>query len=175
MWSKTVIAAIKFGTPDIFKRVSQAKNSGYREWVVFYFLAVLCVCPSQAIAQGDLPVLVDSNQVEFMTGKKLDRANSLEKSFWWKDAELRDRLKAFSDSNKIAVMLDRRIDPSTRVTLGVENRTIEQFFWQLSSAAEIGVCRIEDCYYFGPADTVVALPNAINILSRQAKKVRKPF
>jgi len=108
-----------------------------------------------------------------LTGKKLDRRNLQELSFWWKDAELRDRLMAFSNTEKIAVMLDRRIDPSTLMNLGVEKRTVEQIFWRVSSAAKIGVCRIEDCYYFGPIDTVVALPIALDTLSRQAKKVRR--
>ena len=133
----------------------------------------LCICPRHALAQGDSPVLVDSNTVEFLTGKKLDRKNLLEFSLWWKDAELRDRLLAFSNTENIAVMLDRRIDPSTLMNLGVENRTIEQIFWRLSSTAQIGVCRIEDCYYFGPVDTVVALPIAMDTLSRQAKKLRR--
>ena len=173
MWAKPVIAAIKFGTSSIFNWAFRPKDSGYRGWVVSALLVALCVCPSQAVAQGDLPVLVESTRIQFLTGKKLDKANSLEKSFWWRDAELRDRLMALSNAEQIAVMLDRRVDPSTPVSLGVENRTVEQFFWRVSSAAGIGVCRIEDCYYFGPVDTVVALPIALDTLSRQAKKVRR--
>ena len=70
-------------------------------------------------------------------------------------------------------MLDRRVDPSTIVNLGVENRTLEQVFRRISSTAKIGVCRIEDCYYFGPVDTTIALPIAMDTLSRQAKKVAR--
>lgn len=149
------------------------KNSGYQGWAALPLLIVLCLPLSQAIAQGDSPVLIESTEIEFLTGKKLDRRNLQELSFWWKDAELRDRLKAFSNAEKISVMLDRRIDPSTLMNLGVENRTVEQIFWRVSSAAEIGVCRIEDCYYFGPLDTVAAMPIALDTLSRQAKKMRR--
>ena len=144
-----------------------------RDGLLSPFLIALFACPGQAIAQGDLPVLVESTRVEFLTGKKLDRKILLEFSFWWKDAQLRNRLVAFSDAEKIAVMLDRRVDPSTLMNLGVENRTVEQIFWRVSAAAGIGVCRIEDCYYFGPVDTVVALPITSDTLQRQAKKVRR--
>ena len=173
MRTKSVIAAIKFGTLRIFKWASMAKDSGYRGWIPAIIVAVSCLSASHVIAQGDSPILIESNQVEFLTGKKLDRRNLQELSFWWKDAELRDRLVAFSEAEKIAVMLDRRIDPSTLMNLGVENRTLEQIFWRVGREAEIGVCRIEDCYYFGPVDTVVVLPIALDTLSRQAKKVRR--
>ena len=172
MQANSVISAIKSGTSRIFKWANMVKDSGYRGWVVLSLLAVLCGYPSQAIAQGELPVLVESSQVNFLTGKKLDRRNLQELSLWWKDAELRDQLLAFANAEKIAVMLDRRVDPSTPVNLGIENRTVEQIFWRVGAAAELGVCRIEDCYYFGPVDTTVALPIALNTLVRQAKKVR---
>ena len=172
MRTKLVTAAITFGTSSTFKWARKTKDAGYQGWFVIAVLAAICVCPSQAIAQGDLPVLVESSSAAFLTGKKLDKKSSLEFSIWWKDAELRDRLKAFSTEEQIAIMLDRRIDPSTLMNLGIENRSVEQILWRVSSAAEIGVCRIEDCYYFGPVDTTVALPIALDTLSRQAKKVR---
>ena len=173
MGAKSMMAAITFSTSCIIKWVNKAKYSGCQGWAAIAFIASLCLVPNQAIGQGDLPVLVDTNSSTFLTGKKLDRKNSLEFSLWWKDAELRDRLRAFSTDEKVAVMLDRQIDPSTLMNLGVENRTIEQIFWRVSAAAKIGVCRIEDCYYFGPVNTVVALPIALDTLNRQAKKVRR--
>ena len=172
MATKTVIAAVNSGASRIVKWVYQPEDSGYRVWIVTSIMAAFCVCPSLANAQGDLPVLVNSTTAEFLTDKKLDRKNLSQFSLWWKDAELRDQLMAFSNAEKISVMLDRRVDPSTQMNLGVENRTVEQIFWRISSVAEIGVCRIEDSYYFGPVDTVVALPIALDTLARQAKKVR---
>ena len=74
MRAKPVIAAIKFDTSRIFKWVSMAKISGYQGWVAPLLLVVLCVCPSQAIAQGESPVLVESTEIDFLTGKKLKPA-----------------------------------------------------------------------------------------------------
>ncbi len=150
-----------------------AKNTGYFEWIVSITFLALLTCPSLGSAQDASSVLLKSKNTSFLTGKKLDRKSSQAFSFWWRDAELRDRLVAFSKTEDIAVMLDRRVDPGTTINLGIENRTLEQILWQVGSTAKIGVCRIEDCYYFGPVETTMVLPIAMDTLHRQAKKVSR--
>ena len=167
-----MIALFKTITHQTAKWASKSQNTGYLGWLAITFI-MCCTCPSITLAQSDSRVLVDPQKTKYLTGKKLDRRNVRALSIWWKDAELRDRLTAFSETQDIAIILDRRIDPSTIVNLGVENRTVEQVFRRISSAAKIGVCRIEDCYYFGPVDTTIALPIAMDTLSRQAKKVAR--
>ena len=166
-------AAFKMNNPTLVSWVSMSKDTGYFEWTVSVVFCLLLACPSIAVAQEASTVLVESKKATFLTGKKLDRKSSQAFSLWWRDAEIRDRLTAFSKSEDVAVMLDRNVNPRTVLNLGIENRTLEQIFWRVSSAAKIGVCRIEDCYYFGPTDTVVALPIAMNTLARQANKVSR--
>ena len=166
-------AAFKMNNPTLVSGVSMSKDTGYFGWIVSVVFCLLLACPNIAVAQDASAVLIESKKATFLTGKKLDRKSSQAFSLWWRDAEIRDRLTAFSKAEDIAVMLDRNVDPSTVLNMGIENRTLEQIFWRISSAAKIGVCRIEDCYYFGPTDTVVALPIAMNTLSRQAKKVSR--
>lgn len=166
-------AAFKMNNPTLVSWVSMSKDTGYFGWIVSVVFCLLLACPNIAVAQDASAVLIESKKATFLTGKKLDRKSSQAFSLWWRDAEIRDRLTAFSKAEDIAVMLDRNVDPSTVLNMGIENRTLEQIFWRISSAAKIGVCRIEDCYYFGPTDTVVALPIAMNTLSRQAKKVSR--
>ena len=159
--------------PTVVSWDSMSKDTGYFGWIVSVVFCLLLACPNIAVAQDASAVLIESKKATFLTGKKLDRKSSQAFSLWWRDAEIRDRLTAFSKAEDIAVMLDRNVDPSTVLNMGIENRTLEQIFWRISSAAKIGVCRIEDCYYFGPTDTIVALPIAMNTLSRQAKKVSR--
>ena len=168
-----MIALFKTITHQTAKWASKSQNTGYLGWLASITFIVCCTCSSITLAQSDSRVLVETQKNKYLTGKKLDRRNVRALSIWWKDAELRDRLTAFSETQDIAIMLDRRVDPSTIVNLGVENRTLEQVFRRISSTAKIGVCRIEDCYYFGPVDATIALPIAMDTLSRQAKKVAR--
>ena len=168
-----MIALTRTITHQITKWASKSQNTGYLGWFASITFIVCCACHSITLAQSDSRVLVETQKNKYLTGKKLDRRNVRALSIWWKDAELRDRLTAFSETQDIAIMLDRRVDPSTIVNLGVENRTLEQVFRRISSTAKIGVCRIEDCYYFGPVDATIALPIAMDTLSRQAKKVAR--
>ena len=172
MKAKHVIAPPQPNTLEVLTCAGKSQNAGYLGWFASIILLAFA-CPSITLAQSGSSVLVAPQETKYLTGKKLDRQNLQALSIWWKDGELRDRLRAFSDTQNIAIMLDRHVDPSTIVNLGVENRTVEQIFLRISSAAKIGVCRIDDCYYFGPVDTTIALPIAMDTLSRQAKKVAR--
>ena len=168
-----MIALTRTITHQITKWASKSQNTGYLGWFASITFIMCCACPSITLAQSDSLVLAEAKKTKYLTGKKLNRRNLQALSIWWKDEELRDRLMAFSETQDIAIMLDRRVDPSTIVNLGVEDRTVEQAFRRISSAAKIGVCRIENCYYFGPVDTTIALPIAMDTLARQAKKVSR--
>ena len=132
-------AAFKMNNPTLVSWVSMSKDTGYFEWTVSVVFCLLLACPSIAVAQEASTVLVESKKATFLTGKKLDRKSSQAFSLWWRDAEIRDRLTAFSKSEDVAVMLDRNVNPRTVLNLGIENRTLEQIFWRVSSAAKIGV------------------------------------
>ena len=173
MEARYVIAPTKTSPSEMIKWGSKSQNIGYLAWLVSIIIIACFACPSITFAQGDSPVLVETQKAKYLTGQKLDRRKLQPLSLWWKDAGLRDRLKAFSETQNIAIMLDRRVDPNTIVNLGIENRTVEQIFLRISAPANIGVCRIEDCYYFGPVDTTIALPIAMDTLFRQAKKVAR--
>jgi len=126
MEAKYVIALTKTPPSEMFKWVRKPQNTGYLSWLASILLIACFASPSITFAQGDSPILVETQKAKFLTGKKLDRRNLQALSLWWRDAGLRDRLVAFSETQDIAIMLDRRVDPSTIVNLGIENRTVEK-------------------------------------------------
>ncbi len=64
------------------------------------------------------------------------------------------------------MFVDRRIDPTTSVSISIQDATIEQFLWTVARQQDWGVCRIDDFYYIGPKKTAWALP----VLWQQMKK-----
>lgn len=124
----------------------------------------------QAHGQDLPPVLIPTTQTKYLVGSKLDRRNLKPLSVWWRDAEIRERLMAFSANEAIAVVIDRRVDPGRLVNVGVENRTVEQFLWKVAEVSGLGVCRFEDCYYLGPVKTAALLPILEDELKTFAKK-----
>jgi hypothetical protein len=123
----------------------------------------------RASGQDLPPVLVPTAQIKYLTGVKLERRNLKPLSVWLRDSPIRRLLAGFSANEEIAVVIDRRVDPGQLLNVGVENRSVEQFLWKVADAAGLGVCRFEDCYYFGPVETAAMLP----ILEADLKKVAK--
>ena len=110
---------------------------------------------------------------KWLTGRDLDRFNQLSISAVWADAELRDRLLSFANQQNAAIFLDRRIDPSTPVEIGMNSVTPEQFLWAVGKSCGLGVCRIDNFYYFGPPESAATLPFAIEELNRATSKRRR--
>ncbi len=123
---------------------------------------------------------LDPAPIEWLTGKEVDEAGGLAFSLRWTGMPLGERLRLMSARKRIAVFIDRRVDPSIPVTLELSNVTFEQFLWRLAEtcdAAETsgndvssnprnyGVCRVDDVYYFGPKQSAATLPVLLELLA----------
>ena len=115
----------------------------------------------------------DAPDIKWLTGRKLDEFNQIAISVWWSDAALRDRMMRFSMNHQLAIFLDRRVDPSTIIELAVQDVTKEQFLWSIAKSSNLGVCRIEDFYYFGPVEFAAKLPEVCRQLARSTSRQRK--
>ena len=135
-------------------------------------VSIIAIATLGRVSAFGQAVSPDNTNIKWHTGRKLDQFNKLAISVWWKDAEIRDRVELFSQRQEIAVFLDRRIDPSTPVQLTIENCTKEQFLWALAKQSDLGICRIEDFYYFGPVKTAASLPTVLRQL-RQSTTAKK--
>jgi len=110
------------------------------------------------------------NGISWLSKKELSDNNSLPVSVMWRDAALKDRLMRFSQNQRVAIFLDRRIDPSTIINLTSNQVTTEQFLLNIARKAEIGICQIEDIYYLGPQKTANSLASTSKALLKAANK-----
>ncbi len=125
------------------------------------------------IFTGLLVSVVSADEPTWLGGKDLERARMLGISADWLDAPLRRQLDKLARQQKIAVFIDRRIDTNREATFSVQNATWDQLAWALADQYEIGVCRLEDVYYFGPIETCRALPVLYETLRKQVIANRK--
>lgn len=95
---------------------------------------------------------------EWLTGaawEKAARQNAVGAN--WTQAPLGPQLAAFARAQRIAIALDRRVDPTQRVDLQVSGVTLEQFLWKLAEPRGLGVVQVGDLFYLGPRDRVALL------------------
>lgn len=124
------------------------------------------IVPGQSASQ-------ENQDIKWLTGRDLDNSNALAITALLSDAKIRDRIVRFSRNQKIALFLDRRIDPSTLIDLSVQNATKEQFLWSVAEKCKLGICRIEDFYYFGPLESAASFPAVCQQLREVTSKHRR--
>ncbi len=95
--------------------------------------------------------------IDWRTGKDFDKFSRSPISVSWQHAPLGDHLAKFANSQRLSIVLDRRIDPNLLLDLTVNNVSIEQFMLRLAQASGTKFCRFGDCYYFGPDENVERL------------------
>ena len=128
-----------------------------------------------ALLSGPVWHSMGDSEVEWLRGRELDRALLLPRSVDWDNARLGPRLHELSRRQKIAVFIDRRVDPTRRATFTIRDATWEQLVWQLAAEYEVGVCRLDNVYYFGPVDVCRSLPVLFERLKVQMSRDRKEF
>ena len=108
--------------------------------------------------------------IAWKTGRQLDRFTTASISASWTEADLRDRLINFAQTQKAAIFIDRRIDPSQLINITMNNVSPEQFLWSIAKKQSIGVSRVGDFYYFGPPTTAASLPTLWKQLRSESSK-----
>ena len=122
---------------------------------------ICCATPNKSVAQvtrSPIEMAIGgttqaAQDIDWRTGKALDAANRLPLSVSWQSAPLRQQLKELSSQQKIAIVLDRRVDPNSQINLQVAHVSLEQLLLKVARQQQSGFCRVEDAYYVGPAAT----------------------
>ena len=110
---------------------------------------------------------------DWHTGKRLDRFNQIPISASWTDTPLVRVLNRFSESQRVATFLDRRVDPSSPVNIAAKNISPEQSLWKIADSQELGVCRVADFYFMGPPETAASLPTIWQQMESESARQRK--
>ncbi|HZZ70771.1 MAG TPA: hypothetical protein VFE24_00855, partial [Pirellulales bacterium] len=75
----------------------------------------------------------------------------------WAAAPLRQALYDLAQSQHIAVLLDRRIDPGQALDLTLQDAPLGQGLEQLATREKLGECLVGSVLYFGPPQTAARL------------------
>ena len=126
-------------------------------------------------ASGTCSQLLAQTSDDWHTGKRLDRFNQTPVSASWTDTPLRNVLTSFSETQRVGVFLDRRIDPSKLVNIAANGVSPERFLWEIAGTKRIGVCRVADIYFFGPPKTAAYLPTIWEQMETQSSRQRRTF
>jgi hypothetical protein len=88
--------------------------------------------------------------IAWAIGANLDARLAAPVSLSWSNAPLASSLANLSQSERVAVLLDRRVDPTTPVRLVLSQEPLEKSFAQVAGSAGVGYSQLGPVAYFGP-------------------------
>ncbi len=109
-------------------------------------MAVLSIC--QALAWGgDAEV---TGQIHWATGKQLSQALAQPLDVFWPNNPLRATITNLSRAQRVAILIDRRVDPGQKFSLQLENVPLQTILQGVAERCGLGVSRLGAVVYLGP-------------------------
>jgi len=112
-------------------------------------LALVCLAAVQRT--------VAAEPVEWLTGEALRARLAQPENVFWQDAPLRRTLEKFCRAQRVAVLIDRRIDPDQRIDGGVSGVPIGGILVQIAESRGLGVSFFGPLVYLGPSELTAKL------------------
>jgi hypothetical protein len=112
-----------------------------------------------------------SSSAEWLTGPALQRHLSDPVDLVWAENPLRDALGSFARVQNVAVMIDRRVDPSRKITLTLKQSTVGEALAAMAMTGEMGATLAGPVAYFGPPEAVAKLRTLIFLREEEARKM----
>ena len=94
---------------------------------------------------------------DWATGAELNRRWNARTSVAWSDAPLRDSLYELARAKRVAVLLDRRIDPGQEFSLTASQIPLGRVVEQIAKDRGLGLSRFAAVVYLGPPEVAARL------------------
>ena len=89
----------------------------------------------------------------------------------WQGVPLHETLDRVRQTFQVAVFVDRRVDPNTRVTLDIAATSAEQALGGIADSCGLDIARLGKLLYLGPASAAGRLRPLANLRTRDAAKL----
>jgi hypothetical protein len=116
---------------------------------------VLLLATARALRAGE--------SVDWQTGAGLRQQLQATVGVTWSGNPLRRGLTNLSVSQRVAVLLDRRVDPDQTIDFSATNTPFEQLIHGVAAKLQLGVSRVGPVLYVGPPDTTKKLATLVEL------------
>ncbi len=89
----------------------------------------------------------------------------------WEDVTLAQAIASLSRSQRVAIVLDRRVDPTTEFRMALKNQPLEAVLKGLSIKHKLGVARLGAVLYLGPSKTAQRLHTVLELRNQEVGRL----
>ncbi len=104
-----------------------------------------------------------AERVNWLSGPALRKKLESRESIAWSGQPLRDALEGFSRTQRVAVLIDRRIDPGQPVQALLTDTPLAELLTTVAESRGVGVSLFESVVYLGPPDTARRLRTVLEM------------
>ncbi len=137
------------------------RDSHTQRWLLTA-LVVMWLCAATADAREN---------IQWRTGKDFPKQLDVAVGVTWVGNPLRSAIKNLGQSQRVAVMLDRRIDPGRRITFSLAGRPLGELFATLAHKENLGIAYIGPVVYFGPPETTAKLATLVELCREEIRQL----
>jgi hypothetical protein len=113
----------------------------------------------------------DDSSVAWKTDREFHQQLNLPAGFTWKSNPLRSGLEKLARAQRVAVFLDRRVDPDQKVDFTTNGTSLEAALQQLAAKIDLGVCKLDSVVYIGPASITEKLPTLAALRREEVRQL----
>ena len=120
-----------------------------------------------AVGQTEIGVVSTRPVTAFQTGPRFQTEIDRPLSGSWANVELRDLLKKIGDDRRVAILLDRRVDPTVQLPLNLTNSSLREGVRDLARLLGADISVAEPVLFVGPQSATRRLKTLIELRSSE--------
>jgi len=125
------------------------------------------VLTAQILLLGSTVEAQDS--IDWRTEADLEKQLQSPVDLTWEEVPLRDGLMRLGETQRVAIFLDRRVDPDQTMKMAFSDERLELVLQRIAAQLGIGMARVGDVIYLGPQETASRLPTVAELQAQFAK------
>lgn len=139
-------------------------------------LLILLLClagsddPRQFLfAQGnsDSSAILNRPAPHYLTDRNFRQALTQPLSAAWSNVSIRAILQRISETQQISILLDRRIDPTLKLKVDLQNQTLESGLTEIAEQVQAGTAVVGSNIYMGPNRAVSTLKTLLELKKQE--------
>lgn len=112
-----------------------------------------------------------ADPADWATGAALDEKLASPTDVLWSDTPLRQAVESLSRVKKVALLLDRRVDPGQRLSVTIHQMPLAQALQTMAQQCNLGIARVGAVLYLGPKPAAQRLRAVVSHLESNVRRL----